>query len=96
MPSFRVIAAIGLLRPGIAPTSIQPAAADAAAELAVVEATSIDVVRGEARLTVRFTADAVPEALRVAEHTVAALRARAEVGSWRLTERVGGRWFRRA
>jgi hypothetical protein len=91
-----VIAAVGLLRPGVAPTTVQPAAADAAAELTVVEATSIDVVRGEARLTVRFMADDVPAALHIAEHTVAAVRALAEVGSWRLTERVGGRWFRRA
>ena len=96
MPSFRVIAAVGLLRPAVAPTTIQPAVADAAADLAVVEATSIDVVRGEARLTVRFTADDVSDALRIAEHTVTALRTLAEVSSWRLTERVGGRWFRRA
>lgn len=62
----------------------------------MVEASSVDVVAGEARLTVRFTEDSVQSALRVAEHTVAGLRAIAEVGSWRLTERVGGRWFRRA
>ncbi|MDN4615891.1 hypothetical protein P5G50_15680 [Leifsonia sp. F6_8S_P_1B] len=96
MPSFRVIATVGLLRPGVPPTAVQPAAADAAAELTVVEASSIDVVRGEARLTVRFMADDVPGALHVAEHTVAALRALADVDAWRLTERVGGRWFRRA
>lgn len=96
MPSFRVIAAVGLLRPGVAPTAVQPGAADAAAELTVVEASSIDVVRGEARLTVRFMADDVTDALRVAEHTVAALGTLAAVDSWRLTERVGGRWFRRA
>lgn len=96
MPSFRVIVAVGRLRPGVVAASVETSAADAARELAVVEATSVDVVRGEARLTVRFTTDQAEDALRVAEHTVAGIRVRAEVMSWRVTERVGGRWFRRA
>lgn len=96
MPSFRVIVAVGRLRPGVAAPTVEPAAAEAARELAVVEATSVDVVAGEARLTVRFTADRVEDAVRVAERTVAGIRARAAVDGWRLTERVGGRWFRRA
>lgn len=77
-------------------TSIEPAAAAAAGELATVEATSVDIVSREARLTVRFTADRATDALRVAEHVVAAVQLLAETGTWRLTERVGGRWFRRA
>ena len=96
MPSFRVIVAVGRLHPGVDPTSIEPAAAAAAAELAVVEASSVDVVSGEARLTIRFTEDSARTALRVAEHTVARVGALADTGAWRLTERVGGRWFRRA
>lgn len=96
MPSFRVIVAVGRLRPGVAPQSVEPAAVDAARELAVVEASSVDVVAGEARITVRFTEDNVRTALRVAEHTVAGVGALADTGAWRLTERVGGRWFRRA
>jgi hypothetical protein len=96
VPSFRVIVAVGRLRPGVDPRSIEPAAADAARDLAVVEASSVDVVAGEARITVRFTEDTVPHALRVAEHTVDRLGALAQTGGWRLTERVGGRWFRRA
>lgn len=96
MPSFRVIVAVGRLRPGVDPRSVEPTAADAARELAVVEASNVDVVAGEARITVRFTEDSAQSALRVAEHTVAGLGAVAETGSWRLTERVGGRWFRRA
>jgi hypothetical protein len=96
VPSFRVILAVGRLRPGVDPRSVEPAAADAARELAVVEASSVDVVAGEARITVRFTEDDVPRALRVAEHTVARVRDVADIGAWRLTERVGGRWFRRA
>ncbi|MDN4595548.1 hypothetical protein [Leifsonia virtsii] len=96
MPSFRVIVAVGRLRPAVDPRDVEPGAAAAARELAVVEATSVDVVSGEARITVRFTEDNARTALRVAEHTVARLRTLAEVGPWRLTERVGGRWYRRA
>ena len=96
MPSFRVIVAVGLLRPGVRPDAIVPGIADAVAERAVVEASSLDVVAGEARVTVRFTADGVDEAIPVAEHAVARLRGLAQTGAWHLTERVGGRWFRRA
>ena len=96
MPSFRVIVSVGRLHPGVDPRDVEPAAADAARELAVVEASSVDVVAGEARLTVRFTEDTVASAFRVAEHTVSRLAGLAQVGGWRLTERVGGRWFRRA
>ncbi|WP_285116048.1 hypothetical protein [Leifsonia sp. fls2-241-R2A-40a] len=96
MPSFRVIVAVGRLKPGVDPQTVEPAAAAAARELTVVEASTIDVVSGEARITVRFTADSPRTALRVAEHTVARIRTLAETGAWRLTERVGGRWFRRA
>ncbi len=78
------------------PTEIEPAAAAAVAELTTVEATSVDVVSREARITVRFTADGAHDALRVAESAVAAVAALAQAGDWRLTERVGGRWFRRA
>jgi hypothetical protein len=53
-------------------------------------------VAGEARVTVRFTADGVDEAFPIAEHAVDRLRGLGQTGAWRLTERVGGRWFRRA
>ncbi|WP_271175324.1 hypothetical protein [Leifsonia poae] len=96
MPSFRVTVAIGALRPGVRPDAVLPAAADAAADLTVVEASSVDVVRREARLTVRYTADTVDEAIAVAEHTVERVGSLAQTGAWAVTERVGGRWFRRA
>jgi len=96
VPSYRVIVSVGALRAGVAPQDVEPAAAAAAAEWTVVEASSVDVVAREARLTVRFVAESVPEALAVAEHTLASVRAMAETTGWRLTERVGGRWFRRA
>nr|WP_218881491.1 hypothetical protein [Leifsonia shinshuensis] len=84
------------MRPDVSPTAVEPAAAAAVAEWTTVEATSVDVVSREARLTVRFTADGAHEALRVAEHAVEAVALLADTGNWRLTERVGGRWFRRA
>ncbi|MFF2773174.1 hypothetical protein ACFVUP_39365, partial [Streptomyces bacillaris] len=71
MPSFRVIIPVGLLRPDVAAADIEPNAAAAVAELTTVEATSVDIVSREARLTVRFTADGVHDALRVAKHAVA-------------------------
>ncbi|WP_158865105.1 hypothetical protein [Leifsonia sp. AG29] len=96
MPSFRVIVAVGMLGPGVAPERVEPEAVAAGRELAVVEASNVDVVAGEARLTVRFTADHPREALRVAEHVVQRIGTLASIGPWRLTERVGGRWYRRA
>lgn len=96
MPSFRVIVSIGALRAGVLPQAVEPAAVAAAAELTVVEASGVDVFAREARLTVRFTADGPEEAIRVARHTVERVGAVAEPVRWQLTERVGGRWFRRA
>ncbi len=69
-----------------------PTAAAAAGAVAVVEASGLDVVRGEARITVRFTADDPGSAAAVADRTVEGAGEIAEVLSWRLTERHGGRW----
>lgn len=96
MPSFRVILTIGTLHPGVAPASIEPTIAAAVREYSVVEATSIDVVSGEARLTVRFTAADVQEALKTAKTAADAAEGCARLDRLSLTERVGGRWFRRA
>ena len=68
------------------------AARGAASELAVLEASDLQVVRGEARIVVRFTADDRDIAAQVAEHVASATSTAAEVTGWRLTERVGGRW----
>ena len=92
MPSYRVILTVGALRPGTPPEDVVPTAARSAAALAVVEASGVDVVAGEGRVTVRFTADDRNAAAAVARRTVAGTDTAAEVVSWRLTERVGGRW----
>jgi hypothetical protein len=92
VPSYRVILSVGALRAGTPPEDVVPAAARSAAALAVVEASGVDVVRGEARITVRFTADDPASAAAVARRAVDGTGEVAEVVSWRLTERVGGRW----
>ena len=72
--------------------AVLPAARAATLELAVLEASDLQVVRGEARIVVRFTADDREVALQVAAHVASATSAAADVTGWRLTERVGGRW----
>ena len=94
MPSYRVTMTIGALRPGVSPAQVQPSAEDAAREVAVLESSNVDIVRGEARLAVRFTADDGELALQVARHVVASTGALAAVGHSTVTERDGGTWRR--
>lgn len=94
MTSYRVTLSIGRLAPGVDPTAILPAAADAAARVVVVEARDVAVVRGEARITVRFTADDDHAAARVADLVAASTAPLAEVTRAALTRRDGGRWSR--
>lgn len=83
---------IGMLRAGVAPDRVLPTATDAAAGLAVVEGSRVDVVRGRPRLTVRFTADDDELAEQIAEHVVGVTDRVAEAGSWTITRRVHGEW----
>ncbi len=92
MPSFRITLIIGALRPGVAPDTVLPTLAAAAAELTTVEASDLAVVAGSPRAIVRFTADDAAMALRVGEHVLAAARAAVEPMSWQVTERVKARW----
>ena len=55
MPSYRTILTIGALAPGRAPLDVERAARDAVEATTILEAFQIDVVRGEPRVTVRFT-----------------------------------------
>lgn len=74
------------------PDAVLPAARAAASEVAVLEASDVQVVRGEARIVVRFTADDRETADQVAAHVAAVTSTAADVTGWRLTERVGARW----
>lgn len=93
MPSFRVTVTIGALRPGVQPETVLPFAADAAAKRAVVEASDLAVVRGAARIIVRFTADDAGQGWQIGSAVVDDLRAVAEPASWTVTLRDGGRWY---
>ena len=94
MPSFRVILGIGALRPGAQPAILLPAVAESVATLTTVEANSVELVAGEPRIVIRFTADDPEHALRIAAEVDAATGALAQVTSRRVTKRVGGRWLR--
>ena len=93
MPSYRVTLAVGLLKPGVDPVAVLPAAAAAAAELTTVEAKDLDVVAGQARITVRYQSvdDEVAASIgRTVAHRVAEL---ASTSGARITRRYGGRWY---
>lgn len=93
MPSYRVRMVVGDLRPGVDPATVLPAAADAAAALTAVEAQYLEVVRGEARLTVRFEAvdDAAAGAVRHA--VVERAGELVDVLVTRVSRRWGARWY---
>lgn len=93
MPSYRVSLAVGLLRPGVDPAVVLPAAADAARALTTVEASDLGVVRGRARVTVRFVADDDSAAHRVADVVRDRVDALAATSDHRLTRRWGNRWY---
>jgi len=93
MPSFRVTLTVGLLRPGVDPSSIVPAAAAAARMLTTVEASDLAVVSGTARVTVRFIAEDAELARQIGEHVASQTAQSAAVDAWKVTERVGARWY---
>jgi hypothetical protein len=92
MPSYRVTLTIGNLRSGVAPESLLPAAAAAGKDLTTVESYDVGVVSGQARITVRFTADDNPTAERVGDHVAATTGALATVLNRSVTRRYGARW----
>jgi hypothetical protein len=93
MPSFRVLLSVGMLRPGVAPDSVVPAASAAGRELTTVEASELSIVSGAARITIRFTADDAELAQQIATHIAARTGECAEITAWRIVQRVGGRWL---
>ena len=92
MTSYRITLAVGRLAPGIAPETVLPAAADAARARVTVEAYDIAVVRGEARLTVRYTAESNGQAVDVARRVRAVVSGLVDVTSAGLSRRYGARW----
>ncbi|GCE78162.1 hypothetical protein [Cellulomonas biazotea] len=93
MPSYRVTATVGLLRPGTDAAAVLPAAVDAARPLATVEAFDVGVVRGQARVTVRFESDGDGAARRAARAVLERLDELAETEDGSVTRRYGNRWY---
>ena len=93
VPSYRVTATIGALRPGTNPESVLPTAADAGRERTTVEAWDLAIVRGEARITIRFVADDDDGAFPIADHICAVTGGIAEIVGHKVTRRYGGRWY---
>nr|WP_069388091.1 hypothetical protein [Cellulosimicrobium cellulans] len=93
MPSYRVTLGVGLLHPGADPEAVLPGAVDAARGLTTVEAYDVGVVRGQARVTVRFLADGDEAAHAVARAVEDGVRAHAATSDRRVTRRWGARWY---
>jgi hypothetical protein len=84
---------IGALRAGVAPAAVLPAAAAGAAELTMVESSDLAVVGGVPRITVRFESEDRELARQIGDHVASVTDRCAQVLSFRITERMGGRWF---
>ncbi|WP_144714949.1 hypothetical protein [Curtobacterium pusillum] len=92
MPSYRVTLAIGALAAGTTPDAVLPEAARLVAELTVVEAKDVQLLRGVPCAVVRFESPSDEIAEAVAEHAVDGLARVVEVRSAAVTRRDGGRW----
>jgi len=93
VPSYRITASVGLLRPGTSAPDVLPEAVAAARALATVEAFDVGVVRGQARVTVRFEADHDTAARRVGRAVLERLDDLAEIADGQLVRRYGNRWY---
>ncbi|MGN6743020.1 MAG: hypothetical protein ACTHJL_06950 [Amnibacterium sp.] len=92
MPSYRVVMTIGRVHPGADAQAVLPRAADAVAELAVVEARSVGVVKGRGQATVRFEASDDESARPVAVAAMQAAGSQAEILEVQLRRQAGTRW----
>lgn len=93
MPSYRITASVGLLRPGTVAPDVLPQAVATARALTTVEAFDVGVVRGAARVTVRFQADDDRSARRIGWAVLERLDELAEISDGHLTRRYGNRWY---
>lgn len=93
VPSYRVSAAVGLLRPGTAAPDVLPEAVEVARGMTTVEAFDVALVRGAARVTVRYEADDDQTARRIGWAVLARLDELAEVSGRSVTRRFGSRWY---
>lgn len=92
VPSYRVTLAVGALAAGTSPDAVLPAAARLVAELTVVEAKDVQLLRGVPSAVVRYEAPSDEVAEAVAGHAVDGLTGVVEVRSAVVTRRDGPRW----
>lgn len=93
MPSYRLVLAVGTLGPGVDPATVLPTAAAAARERVTVEAFDVEVVRGQARVVVRYSADDDAQALAAGRGVRAVVSGMAHVTDSAITRRYGARWY---
>lgn len=93
MPSYRVQAFVGLLRPGTSAPDLLPDAVRVAGGMVTVEAHDLAVVRGRARVTIRFQADDDATARRAGWAVLHRLDELAEIEGRSVTRRFGQRWY---
>lgn len=91
VPSYRTILTVVSLRPGHDPGDVEAAARAAVGETTVLEAFQVGVVRGEPRVTVRFTGADDAEARVVHDRAVEAVRTVADAPRTLLAKVVAGR-----
>nr|WP_202627641.1 hypothetical protein [Cellulomonas sp. APG4] len=84
---------VGMMRAGVDPATVLPAAADAAREHTTVEASDVEVVRAVPRLTVRYEALDDLTASTVGRAVVDRVQELVDVEASRVTRRYGARWY---
>lgn len=98
MPSYRVAIDVHETRPGVAPPSVLPAAEDILARTHRVEDRSVELVRMQPQVHLRFLvepssdAEEDDEAEGVVRRLVAELGEKAVLGAWTLRRGPGGHW----
>ncbi len=92
MPSYRVTLTIGDLRVGVHPDRVVAIIGGPASALTVLEGTNLNVVAGQARITIRFTADDDDHAAFVAREVIQAATAIADVRTAFVTRRAENTW----
>jgi len=93
VPSYRIRMVVSLLRPGVDPADVLPAAAAAAREHAAVEANELSIRDGRPILTVRFDAPDDHAAALVGRGVVDRVDTMVDVEVSRVTRRYGARWY---
>jgi hypothetical protein len=93
VPSYRLRLVPGLLHRGVDPAAVLPAAVEAARQHTTVEAGTIEVVRGEPRVTVRYEAPDDQTASDVGQAVIARVGELVVVETSRVTRRFGARWY---